>query len=286
MKESRPILSLIVIIAACGFGYAETASADQCESLRIINKRYNKELSQVEMDLENVSDRIVTAWRITALSGNAHGGQRIFGLDLDFFQGLRDTKRATVNPGSRMRAANQARGPIYPGEAFPVRWPMPLQYDERGYGFPVIVVLITACIFEDTGWEGNEDYVDGIFAARVARLRDLEDILGFVDGIIPATYLEPRGILSQLEKESSRLKAQAESEPHVLSPYPQAASVASASRLELSQLVASVKETLIAEPGRAAELLKQIRLSLGGEYGLARQNVRLSDLTVTDSQSR
>ena len=274
------LLSVIIALVAGGLGHAGEVSADECKSLRIINKSYDEDLSQVEIDLENTSDRIVTAWRMTVLSGGGQGGQHVYGLDQDFFQSLGDLQKRKASPAPRVGAENRSMGPVYPGESVPVRWSIPLQPGDQGFGFPVIMVSISACIFEDLDWEGREDQVDGIFAARAVRLQDLEHMLGFIDAEMPVNHLdlEPRALLAQLEGESERWKTLAGSETDVNTPYPQALAMASAGRFGLSQLIDSAKGAIAATPSRAADLLRQIQSSLTAEYSLALRSVRPEDL--------
>lgn len=153
MRRTGPVVLSCVVL--CGV-FAGPGAAAEVSALEILNKSFDPLTKQLEFELRNSSEKVITAWRLSLARGDRHGHAQKSTLDQDFLM-----------------------SPLDPGATLPSRRRLEIGNEDEGR--TVLSVKVTAVVFADLSHEGDVDAVQAILEARAARVAEIGAVLASLE---------------------------------------------------------------------------------------------------------
>jgi len=149
MRRIGPVVLSCVVL--CGV-FAGPGLATEVSALEILNKSFDPLTKQLEFELRNSSEKVITAWRLSLARSDGHGHAQKSILDQDLLM-----------------------SPLDPGETMPGRRRLEIGDEEDGR--TALSVKVTAVVFADLSYEGDTEAAETILEARAARVEEIGAVL-------------------------------------------------------------------------------------------------------------
>ena len=233
------------------------ADGSEVTALRIRNKTFEPERRQLSFELWNESDKTITAWRLSLARSDAHGHAQRSSLDQDFID---------LDGGG----ARTETGPLEPGRNRPGRWH--LDIEEGVPGMRALSIKVTAVVFDDSTWQGDEAAARAILQAREARIEEIGKVVSLLES--DGRSIRTREDWETTLRQQAKLLRQQSRDPKSSSDRSrEVAAQVSAIRLELAQWLEDAVHEISLAPD-PSETVGHLELVLKSRYEHGMRAVR------------